>query len=422
LSRTALAFMSYVNLDDQHENGRLTQFREQLSGEVRMQTGEPFEIFQDRKDIAWGQQWQKRVNESLDAITFLIPIITPGFFKSKACRDELERFIEREKELGRGDLILPVYYVNCLVLSDKTTLEQDSLEHIVAARQYADWRELRFEEFTSPQVRKPLANMAEQILAALKRNKTVTDIKQKEPQPKPAAKNKSPTFVEDTQQSIAPLDIEPAIHKDDKAQQGSSSPVLAAEVVRSKPHILDRSPLFRDVVVRKFQAVPADDRPRPAPLRTEELPPWALPDPTLRHVNGWHVRLRIGVTYRLRWDLAPTETWIETEFVLFQHVTGDSEGVFDHYERIASAGAFATDQWPDQITPTAESCLIGCYGKLYIGWDAPWYEMVPHRCTMKDDGHSLELLFTRSPDSGNGKGSLEEDTHPALWLEFSTVT
>lgn len=52
MSRTALAFMSYVNLDDQHEQGRLTRFRECLSGEVRMQTGEPFDIFQDRKDIA----------------------------------------------------------------------------------------------------------------------------------------------------------------------------------------------------------------------------------------------------------------------------------------------------------------------------------------------------------------------------------
>jgi cobaltochelatase CobT len=109
MSRTALAFMSYVNVDDQHESGRLTQLRERLSGEVRMQTGAPFDIFQDRKDIAWGQQWQERINQSLDAVTFLIPIITPAFFRSDACRDELERFLKREKELGRGDLILPVY-------------------------------------------------------------------------------------------------------------------------------------------------------------------------------------------------------------------------------------------------------------------------------------------------------------------------
>lgn len=202
---------------------------------------------------------------------------------------------------------------------------------------------------------------------------------------------------------------------------GSVSPVLAAGVVRSMPHILDHSPLFRDVIVRKFQAVPADERPRPRPVpsRTEKLPPWVLSDPTLLHVTGWHVRLRIGMTYRLRWDLALTKDWIETEFVLFQHVA-DPVGVFDHYERITSVGAFATDQWPDHITPTAESWLIGCYSKRCVGWDAPWYEMTPYKYIMKDDGRSLEFLFTRSSDSYHG--ILEDNAQPAIWLESSTAT
>lgn len=170
MSRTPLAFMSYVNLDDQHEQGRLTQFRERLSGEVRMQTGEPFDIFQDRQDIAWGQQWQERLDSSLAAVTFLLPIITPAFFKSDACRDELERFLKREKELGRGDLILPVYYVNCPVLSDKVKLELDPLAKIIAARQYADWRPLRFKPFDSEQVCETFAKMAQQIAVALERS------------------------------------------------------------------------------------------------------------------------------------------------------------------------------------------------------------------------------------------------------------
>ena len=52
-----------------------------------MQTGEEFPIFQDRNDIKWGQNWKQRVEESLDRYTFLIPVITPGFFKSSNCRD-----------------------------------------------------------------------------------------------------------------------------------------------------------------------------------------------------------------------------------------------------------------------------------------------------------------------------------------------
>ena len=45
---------------------------------LRLQTGEAFEVFQDRLDIAWGQAWQQRIDESLDAVTFLIPVITPA--------------------------------------------------------------------------------------------------------------------------------------------------------------------------------------------------------------------------------------------------------------------------------------------------------------------------------------------------------
>ncbi len=167
MSHTPLAFLSYVNLDDQYDKRNLTQFRERLIGEVRMQTGEPFDIFQDRKDIAWGQQWHERLETSLDAVTFLIPIITPAFFKSIACRTELELFLKREEAIGDIDLILPVYYVNCPVLNDKEKLKHDPLAQVVMARQYDNWLLLRHELFTMPQTGGTLTKMAQQIAAAL---------------------------------------------------------------------------------------------------------------------------------------------------------------------------------------------------------------------------------------------------------------
>jgi F-box protein 11 len=151
------AFMSYVRRDDQHENNRLTEFRKRQSGEVALQTGEDFPIFQDNKDIGLGEQWQQRIEQSLDAVTFLIPILTPGFFRSKPCRAELKQFLQREQKLGRHDLILPVYYVDCPVLNDAAKRDADPLAKIIAARQRADWREFRFEPFASPQVGKMIA-------------------------------------------------------------------------------------------------------------------------------------------------------------------------------------------------------------------------------------------------------------------------
>jgi formylglycine-generating enzyme required for sulfatase activity len=157
------ALMSYTRFDDQHNGARLTDFRTRLSGEVRAYTGRPFHIFQDTEDIKWGEQFAERIDEALAAITFFIPILTPSFFNSTFCRYELEEFLAREQELGRSDLVLPVYYIEVAALEDKHLRNDDPLAQTLAARQRVDWRELRFESFDAPQVRRTLAQMAQQI-------------------------------------------------------------------------------------------------------------------------------------------------------------------------------------------------------------------------------------------------------------------
>src|SRR5659263_684414 len=167
--RQPVAFLSYVRSDDEHENGRLTQFCERLSAEVKMQTGEEFHIFQDRKDIKWGQNWKERLENTLDEVTFLIPIITPSFFTSMPCRDEFKRFIDREKKLNRNDLILPVYYVSSPLLDIKEKCATDEIVTIIASRQHVDWRKIRFEPPTAPEYGKKLAEIAVQIRESLER-------------------------------------------------------------------------------------------------------------------------------------------------------------------------------------------------------------------------------------------------------------
>ena len=75
MRRKPVAFMSYAHVDNKY--GQLSEFRERLSHEVHMQTGEEFPIFQDRDDISLGQNWRQRIEEALaEEVTFLIPIIT----------------------------------------------------------------------------------------------------------------------------------------------------------------------------------------------------------------------------------------------------------------------------------------------------------------------------------------------------------
>lgn len=179
MSQTPLAFMSYVNLDDHHEQGWLANFPKSLISEVKTLRKQPFEILQDHEDTTWEKQWKKRIKDSLNAVTFLIPIITPPFFKEDTCRKDLECFLKWEKELGRDDLILPVYYIKCPILSDKAKLEDDPLVKAIAKRPYTDWVELRFKSFDSEQVCETIAKMAQQIVAALDRSQA------EPPKPKP---------------------------------------------------------------------------------------------------------------------------------------------------------------------------------------------------------------------------------------------
>lgn len=169
--KTPAAFMSYVHTDDKQK--QLTTLCERMSDEVQVQTGIEFPIFQDRKGIKWGENWRQRIENSLDETTFLIPIITPGFFNSKECRAELKRFIEREKKLCRNDLILSVYFVDTPLLNETGLSAADELAEVIASRQYADWRDLRFEPFTNPLVGKTLAQLAVHIRNALARVQTV---------------------------------------------------------------------------------------------------------------------------------------------------------------------------------------------------------------------------------------------------------
>jgi F-box protein 11 len=160
-----IAFLSYVRQDDETDNGRITEIRRRLSAEVQMHTGQPFPIFQDRDDIAWGQTWRRRIEDAVDGSTFLIAVLTPSYFTSAACRAELERFLRREAEMGRDDLVLPIHYVDCLAPNDPARAS-DPLVAKLATRQWRDWRELRFEPFTSPQVGRALAHLAVQLREA----------------------------------------------------------------------------------------------------------------------------------------------------------------------------------------------------------------------------------------------------------------
>jgi hypothetical protein len=169
-SSVPAGFLSYAHVDDEYDWGGITEFRKALEGAVRLQTGRrDIRIFQDRDDIIWGQEWRARIDSSLDAVNFLVPVLTPSFFASDQCRRELQRFLNREQRLSRRDLILPVYWISAAQLENPARRGQDKLAQELAARQYTDWRDLRFQPLTDPVPRRALAGLATHFRDALDR-------------------------------------------------------------------------------------------------------------------------------------------------------------------------------------------------------------------------------------------------------------
>ena len=97
------AFLSYTRFDDEASYGAITRLREELERQVRAVTGDRgFEIFQDIDGIKFGENWPEKLDEALASVRFLIPVMTPSFFKSAPCRDELTKFLAHEQAAGRA--------------------------------------------------------------------------------------------------------------------------------------------------------------------------------------------------------------------------------------------------------------------------------------------------------------------------------
>ena len=123
-------------------------------------------IFQEGADIEIGQPVQERISQSLHEAMVLIPVLTPSFFQDPTCRKILTRFLEREHQLGRNDLVLAVYYQHIADLDDPQT-SADPLLRNIARRRMLDWQPLRRQEFSDPHVRQALERLARRIMALL---------------------------------------------------------------------------------------------------------------------------------------------------------------------------------------------------------------------------------------------------------------
>jgi hypothetical protein len=160
-------FWSYVHDDDQAEGERISRLARDVLAQFNMITGTSIDLFLDRDNLDWGEDWRGKIDESLSAIAFFIPVLTPRYFQSAECRRELNFFLRRADDLGVRDLMMPILYVDVAELHGEES--SDPAISLARTYQWVDWTDLRFSDAGSGEYRRAVAGLASRLADATKR-------------------------------------------------------------------------------------------------------------------------------------------------------------------------------------------------------------------------------------------------------------
>jgi hypothetical protein len=159
----SVGFWSYVQQDDADDFGRIVGLAQHLRGAFRLQTSSGLQLFLDRESLQWGDEWQARIDNAIAGTTFFIPVITPSYFRSTACRRELLKFSREATRLGLEQLIMPIYWVSVPELELAPEDISDEAVAAIARYQWQDFRDVRLEEESSSAFRRTVHKLAEEL-------------------------------------------------------------------------------------------------------------------------------------------------------------------------------------------------------------------------------------------------------------------
>jgi hypothetical protein len=166
-----VGFFSYSREDDEDFDHSLSKLRTRIQSELRGQLGrtrETLRLWQDREAIPPGTLWASEIKAAIDQSVFFIPIVSPRVVRSEYCITEFQEFLERERQLGRRDLVFPILFINVRELAEETQHCERPVLKVIAERQYVDWREFRYDP-DNPVVRREVADFCAKIVSALQR-------------------------------------------------------------------------------------------------------------------------------------------------------------------------------------------------------------------------------------------------------------
>ena len=158
----SVMFVSYVHDDDRAEGGRIVQLANDIAERYRLISGDDeLTVFTDH-NLRWGDEWKQRLSEELRRTTFFVPIVTPRFLKSEACRKEVVEFSAIADATGSQNFVCPILYFDPGPLSD-----DDVVERAIKSHQYRNWTETRYEELGNGTYRRAVDGLVHQIIQGL---------------------------------------------------------------------------------------------------------------------------------------------------------------------------------------------------------------------------------------------------------------
>ncbi len=267
-----IGFWSYTSSDDTRSGGRLSQLRRLLADELQLLIGrrQQVHLWQDVAAIPHGADWLKEIHKALGESSFLIPIVTPAFLESEMCCQEVTRFRQREQELGRGDLIFPLRYIDVADIGPGEVHDPAVLD-LLNSRQGINFARLRHRPPKSTAVTTALTTLATSIRAALRRTVAPEPPQDK---PEPPAQPPVPRQPGLPQPAVARAAVPPAPATVVRGEPGPGGPVVA-ELLPDKEPLPDKQEAKTNPRTAPLEVPLDSELPRPAVVRTTVPPAMA---------------------------------------------------------------------------------------------------------------------------------------------------
>ena len=105
-------FWSYAHKDNTNSHGAIDTLLNSICCEYELATGDSLDVFVDKENIAWGDNWKSIIDDAVQHTTFFIPVLTPTYLNRPNCLSELKTAIRRFEEIGMQAGIYPIRFVN----------------------------------------------------------------------------------------------------------------------------------------------------------------------------------------------------------------------------------------------------------------------------------------------------------------------